>query len=72
MYEWLPISGSSRIVAAAYDAATEQILVEFPEGIRWWYGECPAIVWEEFMAPGTSKGQYIHRVLNHHPNGRLA
>jgi hypothetical protein len=26
--------------------------------------------WEEFSQPGRSKGQYIHQVLNHRPNGR--
>lgn len=70
MIEWMPVAGSARVVADAYDPETERILVEFPTGIRWWYGNCPLQVWEEFNAPGTSKGQYISMVLNHHPNGR--
>lgn len=70
MIEWVPVS-SSRIVAAAYDQQGQRILVEFPNGVRWWYGECSGVHWEELMAPGQSKGQYIHEVLDGHPKGRL-
>jgi hypothetical protein len=70
MIEWIPVAGSSRVVAVAYREDTETILVQFPDDIRWWYGACPPQVWEEFNAPGTSKGTYIARVLNYHPNGR--
>lgn len=70
MIEWSPAPGSGRVVAVAYNAEAEQILVQFPDGIRWWYGQCPLQVWEDFTAPGTSMGKYIHQVLNQHPNGR--
>jgi len=70
MIEWLPVAGSRRIVAEAYDESTETILVRFPDGVEWYYSACPKSVWDEFTAPGQSRGQYIHQVLNHKPNGR--
>jgi hypothetical protein len=72
MIDWIPVSGSSRIVAEAYDAETERIYVRFPNGVEWWYADCPRNVWEAFIAPGQSRGQYIHEVLNHKPNGQHA
>lgn len=72
MIEWIPVSGSSRIIAEAYDAETERIYVRFPNGVEWWYAACPRNVWEAFTAPGQSRGQYIHEVLNHKPHGRHA
>ena len=72
MIEWNLVTGSSRIVAEAYDPQTETIYVRFPNGVEWWYGACPRHVWEEFTALGQSRGQYIHRVLNFKPNGRFA
>jgi hypothetical protein len=70
MLEWTPVSGSSRIVAEAYDPDTERIYVRFPDGVEWWYAACPPQVWREFSASGQSRGQYIHNVLDHKPNGR--
>lgn len=72
MIDWLPVSGSTRIVAEAYDAQTETIYVRFPNGVEWWYAACPPHIWEEFRAPGQSRGQYIATVLNFKPNGRHA
>lgn len=71
MIKWIPVHDSSRIVAMAYDSSIDTIYVRFPNGIEWWYSNCPASVWEKFSAPGTSKGRFIHEVLDHHPNGRL-
>lgn len=71
MIEWQPVFGSSRIVAEAYDASTERILVRFPNGVEWWYGACPPQTWEQFTAPNQSRGQYIKEVLNHKPHGRF-
>ena len=68
--DWLLISDSKRVVAIAYDQTTETIYVRFPNGIEWWYADCPAPVWSEFSAPTTSKGGYIHSTLDHHRNGR--
>jgi hypothetical protein len=68
MIEWFPVSGSTRIVAEAYEVETERIYVRFPEGVEWWYGACPPNVWQEFQM--QSRGQYIARVLNFKPNGR--
>ena len=70
MIEWIPISSSTRIVAEAYDPETEKIYVRFPGGVEWWYAACPPHVWEEFTAPGQSRGQYIARVLDYKPHGR--
>jgi hypothetical protein len=70
MIEWIIVSASGRIIAEAYDAATETIYVRFPNGVEWWYSACPLQVWEAFTAPGQSRGQYIHQVLNYKPNGR--
>jgi hypothetical protein len=68
----VPVAGSSRIIAEAYDAEAETIYVRFPDGIEWWYSACPPHVWEEFTSPAQSRGQYIHAVLNHKPNARYA
>ena len=70
MIEWISVSGSSRIIAEAYDPETERIYVRFPNGVEWWYAGCPPHVWEEFTAPGQSRGQYINRVLNFKQHGR--
>jgi len=70
MIEWIPVSNSTRIVAEAYDLEAEKIYVRFPNGTEWWYAACPPHVWEEFTAPGQSRGQYIQRVLNFKPYGR--
>ena len=68
----MPVSGSTRIVAEAYDADAETIYVRFPNGVEWWYAACPPQVWGEFSAPAQSRGQYIQNVLNFKPNGRHA
>jgi KTSC domain-containing protein len=70
--EWIAVTGSSRIVAEAYDPETETIYVRFPNGVEWQYQACPPQVWEAFTAPGQSRGQYISQVLNYKPNGRYA
>jgi hypothetical protein len=70
MLEWSPVTGSKRIVAEAYDPDTETIYVRFHNGTEWQYAACPPHVWAEFTAPGQSRGQYIHHVLNYKPHGR--
>jgi hypothetical protein len=72
MNDWIPVVGSTRIVAEKYDAESETIYVRFPDGVEWWYSGCPPHVWEAFTAPGQSRGQYIHQVLDYKPNGRYA
>lgn len=71
MIDWTPVSGSKRIVAEAYLAEQEVILVRFPDGVEWAYQACPPATWEEFTAPGQSRGEYIARVLDAKPNGRF-
>jgi hypothetical protein len=70
MIEWIPVTSSTRIIAEAYVPETETIYVRFLDGVEWYYAACPTHVWEEFSAPGQSRGKYIHRILNHKPNGR--
>ncbi len=70
MIKWIPVAGSSRIVAEAYLDEAETILVRFPNGIEWAYSACPPMVWQEFTAPGQSRGKYIAAVLNAKPHGR--
>jgi hypothetical protein len=72
MIEWIPVSGSKRIVAEAYDSELETIYVRFPNGVEWWYSACASSTWSEFTAPGQSRGEYIHQFLNFKPNGRHA
>lgn len=70
MIEWVS-TVSGRIQAVAYDAVSETIYVRFNDGAEWWYGGCPPHIWEEFTAPGTSKGRYVHDVLDGHAKGPL-
>jgi hypothetical protein len=70
MLDWTPVTDSDRVVAVAYDVETETIYARFPDGVEWHYAACPPHVWEEFCQPGTSKGRYIHQVLNGKPNGK--
>lgn len=71
MIDWNTVAGSSMISAEAYDSETERIYLRFSrDGAEWWYAECPAHVWEEFTAPGQSRGQYFHAVLKDKPSGR--
>ena len=70
MIEWIPVTGSTRIVAEAYDPETETIYVRFPNSVEWRYSACPPNVWAEFTAPGQSRGKFISAVLDHKPHGR--
>lgn len=72
MPEWIPITDSERVIAIAYDTTNEMIYVRFPDDVQYWYAGCPPHIWEEFTAPGTSKGRYIHHTLNGHPKGRYS
>ena len=69
MFQWVSVQ-SERIVSAAYDPEQQVILVEFPNGVRWWYGGCTPETWQEFMDPLTSKGRFIKDILDGHQNGR--
>ena len=35
MIDWQLVSGSSRVIAEAYDAGTETIVVRFLDGVEW-------------------------------------
>lgn len=72
MTEWIDVTDSSRITAAAFDPSREAILVRFPGGVEWQYLGCPEHVWEEFMSPGNSKGRFINNVLNYQTHGPLS
>ena len=68
---WIDVPDSERVVAVAYNAEDEIIYVRFKkDGVEWWYGSCPPQSWEQFTAPGVSKGHFIREVLDSHPKGR--
>jgi len=68
---WIDVPDSDRVGAVAYNADQEIIYVRFKkDGVEWWYGSCPQHFWEQFTAPGVSKGRFIREVLDSHPNGR--
>lgn len=69
MLNWMPVD-SRRITHEAYDFEAEVIHVRFPGGTEWCYEACPLDVWQDFTAPGQSRGEYIHRVLDNKPNHR--
>lgn len=71
MIEWISVNDSARVTAVAYSSELEQIYARFPSGVEWCYEDCPAHIWETFMAPNTSKGTYIREELDHHVNHRL-
>lgn len=72
MIEWVESPESTRVSAVAYDEETERILVRFrDDGTEWQYLGCPPEVWDEFCAPGTSKGTFIFERLNQHQHGPL-
>lgn len=70
MIDWIPVTGSSWIVAEAYSEETETIYVKFNDGTGWAYQACPPNVWAEFTAEGQSRGQYINKVLKFKPGGK--
>lgn len=67
MINWKPVVGSTRITAEAYDPETETIYVRFHNGVEYLYEACSRDIWEQFTAPGQSRGRYINRVLNYKP-----
>lgn len=69
MVDWYPVTSSSRIVAEAYLADREIILVRFPNGAVWAYRNCSLADWHAFTAPGQSRGKFIATVLDKKPNG---
>lgn len=69
---WIPVSGSSRIVAEAWLPERHTILVRFTDGVEWAYYGCTQGEWTSFTAPGQSRGQYIAQVLNRKFHGRWA
>lgn len=55
------------MVAAAFVEEEEAIYVRFSSGKCWRYSACDRANWDEFMAPGQSRGTYFHTVLKHKP-----
>jgi len=69
--EWIDVTDSQRVDAVGFDRDQETIFVRFKKGgVEWWYSGCPPHLWEQFIAPGTSKGKFIKDVLDGHTNGR--
>ena len=67
---WQPVV-SDAVTHEAYDSDSEAIYLRFNDGAEWRYEECPVHVWEEFTAPGQSRGQYFHRVLKFKPSSKI-
>lgn len=63
---------SSVISAEAYESETRTIYVRYHNGAEWGYGHCPRKVWQEFTAPGQSRGRYLNHVLKAKPAHRLS
>lgn len=63
---------SAMIVAEAYDSGTERIFLRFKDGTEYYYESCPPEIWEQFTAPGQSRGKYFHSVLKFKTTGRYA
>lgn len=71
MFEWIPVV-SAVITAEGFDPDIDTIYVRFANGKEWWYSACPQHVWDEFTAPGQSRGVYLNKVLKHKPNGQFS
>lgn len=68
---WVDVPDSKRVVAVAYVSDQEMICVRFPNGKEWCYEACTQEEFDAFCALGTSKGLYIHNVLNRKYNHGL-
>jgi len=71
MFEWIAIE-SKAMTAIGFDPDAETIYVRFTDGKEWWYSACPQQVWEEFNAPGQSKGVFLNKTLRGKPNGKYS
>lgn len=72
MFEWRPVD-SEVITAEGFDPETDTIYLRFKkDGSEWWYSECPPHIWDQFTAPGQSRGAYLNKVLKFKPSGRYA
>jgi hypothetical protein len=69
MLEWILIE-SKAMKAIAFDPDADTIYIRFNSDEEWWYSACPPSVWEEFIAPGQSKGTFLNKVLRAKPSGR--
>jgi hypothetical protein len=69
MLVWKTVTSSSRIIAEAYDPEARRIFVRFADCVEWSFADCSLQVWNEFTAPGQSRGTYIADVLEAKPNG---
>jgi len=70
MIEMFPVA-SSRITEMGFDKKTATVYVRFINGKLWNYFNVPEDVWDQFVA-ATSKGSFIHNVLDHYNHGPAA
>lgn len=61
--------GSSRVMAARYDPANQQVQVYFRDGTPWVYEDVPEQVYSQFIT-STSAGRFVHQVLDLYPYRR--
>lgn len=69
--EWQPVTDSVVVAADAYDPEIEAIFIRFHKGAEWRYDDCPPHVWDEYTAPGQSRGAYVNSVLKHKPSQQI-
>jgi hypothetical protein len=57
---------SSRVMRMRYDHGNSQVHVNFVDGTPWVYEDVPYTVYEMFLT-SSSKGRFIHDVLDRYP-----
>ena len=68
MVDMEPVS-SDRITEYGYDRDAATVYVTFRnDGVQWQYRQVPEHIWEEFRL-ASSKGRFIHDVLDHYDHG---
>lgn len=61
-------SGSERISSGTYDPMTKEVVLEFPDGVRWRYKHVTLATWHDFTK-AASAGRYLRQHLDRHTNG---
>lgn len=68
--DWRKIEDSTQVASAAYDAEACEIHVRLQTGELHVYADCDLKIWQAFMSPSTSKGEFLENVLRN--RGRRA
>ena len=62
----IKVSDSSLVASAMYDDAADRIFVWDHHATQWIFEDCAPELWELFMAPGCSPGEFLMNVLKMH------